>query len=403
MKKILSILVTAVFILTTTFTTAFAADDTTVNANAGITPDSILYPIDKLIEEIQLALTFNDVDKAKVLAQDAEERLAEVQVMMNEGKITYADTTATDYTKTVEQSNDIIQKIVDAEDQTQGTQVTETNGDETTTGSTENGGTVTTTNNGTTTPIDNSSTGTTPTDNNSTVTPPTDNSGTTNSALDELLKKNLELQKNSVNVLAALLNKLPEQSKEAVMAAIVKQIMRTEAVRDFVEAKKAYNDGRKDVHEAEKSLKDAEKSGDQSKIEAARTALDDANKKLQDLETAKKATESTKKDIKTLIDDKLKEIGIIQDDKKDTDEQDIDKDEDQSQTVEVNDIKDEIGKLQSRISTEIKNQQKEKAKERVEQQKEKIKEQQEQKAQTRQENGQGKGNNGNGKGEGKGK
>lgn len=57
-----------------------------VNVNAGITPDSILYPVDKLIDEVKVALTTDDEKKIETIEQVAQERLAEAQVMAEENK-----------------------------------------------------------------------------------------------------------------------------------------------------------------------------------------------------------------------------------------------------------------------------------------------------------------------------
>lgn len=35
--------------------------------DAGVTPDSILYPVDKLIDEVKIALTFDEEKKLKLL------------------------------------------------------------------------------------------------------------------------------------------------------------------------------------------------------------------------------------------------------------------------------------------------------------------------------------------------
>ncbi|MBW3010927.1 hypothetical protein KY326_01770, partial [Candidatus Woesearchaeota archaeon] len=53
---------------------------------AGVTPDSILYPIETTIDDIKLALTTDEAEKAQLAVEIADERLAETVVMAEEGK-----------------------------------------------------------------------------------------------------------------------------------------------------------------------------------------------------------------------------------------------------------------------------------------------------------------------------
>lgn len=48
----------------------------------GLTPDKVLYVFDKLFENIQLALTFDDVKKSELLLSISEERLAEANYLL---------------------------------------------------------------------------------------------------------------------------------------------------------------------------------------------------------------------------------------------------------------------------------------------------------------------------------
>ena len=60
--------------------------DGIIEGEAGITPDSHLYGIDKALERISLALTINKEKKAERRLKHAEERLLEVEQMLAEGK-----------------------------------------------------------------------------------------------------------------------------------------------------------------------------------------------------------------------------------------------------------------------------------------------------------------------------
>jgi hypothetical protein len=58
---------------------------------AGTTPDSILYGLDRAMESIKLAFTRNNEKRADLHLQNAEERLAEIQQMVQEKKTKYVD------------------------------------------------------------------------------------------------------------------------------------------------------------------------------------------------------------------------------------------------------------------------------------------------------------------------
>ena len=58
----------------------------------GITPDNPLYGLDRAIERIQLMLTFNKAEKAKMGLEHARERLSEVKAMVEQNKLNEAET-----------------------------------------------------------------------------------------------------------------------------------------------------------------------------------------------------------------------------------------------------------------------------------------------------------------------
>jgi hypothetical protein len=214
MKRKISAMVLTVFLAASTITPAFAAGETQTKG-AGITPDSILYPVDKAIEAIQLALTSSNIKKAELLAQNAEERLAEVQAMLDKNKIDIAKNTAEDYSETAEKADDEVQKASDKAANTEDAKKAEA----------------------------------------------------LKAEIDKFLEEHKDVQKHSVEVLEGLLTKLPEEARAKVAANIVKQTLHSEAVKKFVAAKKQKK-------EAEKALDDAKKTGDQAKIAEAQKALD---------------------------------------------------------------------------------------------------------------------------------
>lgn len=83
--------------------TAPAAND--LGKKAGITPDSILYPVERLIESVQVNLTFYADGKADLLVSFANERLAEAQIMSGKNKVDMVQRVLKVYAQTVQEAN----------------------------------------------------------------------------------------------------------------------------------------------------------------------------------------------------------------------------------------------------------------------------------------------------------
>lgn len=89
---------------TTGDATTTPVDETTTD-QAGVTPDSIIYPIEKMVESVQVTLTTNEANKAELLVQFADERLAEAQIMTAEDKLALAEKVMKTYAETLEKAN----------------------------------------------------------------------------------------------------------------------------------------------------------------------------------------------------------------------------------------------------------------------------------------------------------
>ncbi len=86
-------------------TTETTVDSTeNVSVTAGLTPDSILYVFDRLLENIQITLTIDDTKKTLLLMTISEERLAEAEYLIELAK----DEEVND-----EEWNQLIQNVVD--------------------------------------------------------------------------------------------------------------------------------------------------------------------------------------------------------------------------------------------------------------------------------------------------
>ncbi len=101
-KKIFSMFV---FILLLTTTMAVAQE--VELPDAGTTPDSFFYGLDRAFERISLALTFNKAAKAEKRLQIASERLAELKAMTDKGKPEYSDDLANEYDNNIKEANEI--------------------------------------------------------------------------------------------------------------------------------------------------------------------------------------------------------------------------------------------------------------------------------------------------------
>ena len=75
--------------------------------DAGTTPDSILYGLDKAFERIGLAFTFGQANKAEKRLNHANERIAELKEMIDKGKPEYADDLVKDYNNKINKANEI--------------------------------------------------------------------------------------------------------------------------------------------------------------------------------------------------------------------------------------------------------------------------------------------------------
>ncbi len=86
---------------------AWAKDDL---PGAGITPDSPLYGLDRAFERINLILTFDVAKKSERRLQNAAERLAELQVLVNKGSESDVEELVEDYFETLEAAEDLAVK-----------------------------------------------------------------------------------------------------------------------------------------------------------------------------------------------------------------------------------------------------------------------------------------------------
>ena len=96
--------------------TEVSVQDETVSENveitdAGVSPDSVVYGLDRAIERINLALIFNKIKRAEKALLIAEERLAEVEAMIEKNKLDKAEIAQQKYKEITEDNEKTIDEI----------------------------------------------------------------------------------------------------------------------------------------------------------------------------------------------------------------------------------------------------------------------------------------------------
>lgn len=103
MKKFLMVSIIAILALTFCFSgVVYAQEAEATLPDPGTTPDSPFYFMDKWGKQISLFFTFNAGDKAQKALRYADERMAEIDVMMAQNKIKEADRAANEYQNCLE-------------------------------------------------------------------------------------------------------------------------------------------------------------------------------------------------------------------------------------------------------------------------------------------------------------
>ncbi|WP_300304545.1 DUF5667 domain-containing protein [Anaerosolibacter sp.] len=88
------------------------ADETTITTDPGITPDSVLYSVDQLVEDIRLSMVSDIEKKAELLIAITQERLAEAKQMTEEDKIEYVNKAMEAYGERIEEAFEIVSEAV---------------------------------------------------------------------------------------------------------------------------------------------------------------------------------------------------------------------------------------------------------------------------------------------------
>ncbi len=84
---------------------------TNEEGDGGVTPDSALYGLDKALDSLSLALTFNKEKRAEKALKVAEERLNEVKTMIEQNKIKHAEKAQKEHEKALRKTGKAIDDL----------------------------------------------------------------------------------------------------------------------------------------------------------------------------------------------------------------------------------------------------------------------------------------------------
>jgi molybdopterin converting factor small subunit len=353
---------------------AFAEGAVSFSGTAGITPDSVLYGVDTVLDDIKISLTFNGASKVEAITDVAEERLGESEVMVEEGKEDLAKTAIEEYSENMEIANEILQQIIQAaegeevipeteatiEEAVQNTEqegtvlenptvVEENTSTENTTPAEETTG-VEETNDNTTetttteenTPVEES----TGTEENTNVDETTTEEDTTEESTEEVVTeedvqvdeeqneelkaleaKIVERHQKSIEVLKVIQEKVSDEAKETIATVIEMQTVRQEAVIAMVEKRSEFNSIKTEVEDALAKLEEAKTSGDEVAIKAAEELVDASKEKFFELKdefkeafknniVVNKAVKEVKKELKKELKDEVKAGNVTKEEAK---------------------------------------------------------------------------------------
>ena len=112
MKKGWVFLVISIFIISSIVFVSAQDEESQPNMpRAGITPDSIFYGFDVFFDNVRVALTFRQVNKAKLRLKIMEERMAEMEQMANENQAEEAQKAEAQVQKQMQKFNGAVEKV----------------------------------------------------------------------------------------------------------------------------------------------------------------------------------------------------------------------------------------------------------------------------------------------------
>jgi len=267
-------------------------DEAAVEDEAGVTPDSWLYSIEQMIENVQVAVTFSDEGKAELLVEFANERLAEAEIMSEENQLDLMEQVLRAYSDTIKKANFQVQQIIEDTEAAEGT---ETDGADTVVDEE----TVATSTEETTT--DETATDETATD--ETVAVDTEE----NTVISNLLASIELVQSDADKIVLKITGGLTEEQAEIMQNIIQAEVQNTIAIKAYVAAKEAYAEAVQEFAAAKAELGQARASGDEAAIAAALEKVTQAQAYKNDMQDLRKDVQKIKVETMKETKDVLKE------------------------------------------------------------------------------------------------
>ncbi|MEA4827975.1 MAG: DUF5667 domain-containing protein [Clostridium sp.] len=293
MKK-LRVFVASLVVLANISGAAFAEGSISFSDAAGITPDSILYGVDKALDSAKVALSFSDEKKVETIADVAEERLGESEVMVKEGQEDLAKTAIEEYSKDMQEANELLQGIIK---DTEGEEVAPAGNEENST---------------TTEQSANDQNATKTTDENKVDEEDVKIDEDKNKDVKELETAIIARQQKAIEVLTAIQEKVSDNAKETIAAVIEMQTAKKEAIAQMVEKREVLTTTKQEVKDAMTKLEEAKKSGNEEAVKAAEEALKASKAKYieskTDFKEAFKVNKVVNKETKKLNSDLVKTL-----------------------------------------------------------------------------------------------
>ena len=106
----------AIFIVCFSFLVAGQEAEFPADVDAGTTPDSFVWGIDRALERIELALTFGDAERERKRLKNAHERLLEVRQMLINGDVDSAERARAEHERNMRLSKDEIEQLSSEDD-----------------------------------------------------------------------------------------------------------------------------------------------------------------------------------------------------------------------------------------------------------------------------------------------
>ncbi|RJE47627.1 hemagglutinin [Dehalobacter sp. MCB1] len=294
-------------------------DEAAVEDEAGVTPDSWLYSIEQMIENVQVAVTFSDEGKAELLVEFANERLAEAEIMSEENQLDLMEQVLRAYSDTIKKANFQVQQIIEDTEAAEGT---ETDGADNNAVNEEAVATST----------EETTTDETATDETAAV------DTEENTVISNLLASIELVQSDADKIVLKITGGLTEEQAEIMQNIIQAEVQNTIAIKAYVAAKEAYAEAVQEFTAAKAELGQARASGDEAAIAAALEKVGQAEQYKNDMQELRKDIQKIKVETNKETKEALKEQAkIMKEYKKTIREQAV---SDQEDSLEAGDEQD---------------------------------------------------------------